>query len=199
MGNSESNKQIQVDGHQPNELNMPPKKKSKTSMEEEDKGKKTDKKEEKQEEEDDEETEEEETDDEDRGRGKRKRRESKGFEPEDFTMASERAKRAAVVEKGRGMKLEDIPVVKAAIEKVALNSDDLPFAYTFVFSNRFKPTKKEMKQKLLEFSGYLPPLPKKKLDQEEQDANDEVHEVRVSISLYIYIILCLLKRRSHVR
>jgi hypothetical protein len=165
---------------------MPPKKKTKTKAGPSEvagkKGKVEEENNEKSgsdEESSEEEEEEESTDDEDRGRGKRKRRESKGFEPEDFTMASERAAaKAAVIVKGRGVKLGNIPAVKDAIEKVPTNSEDLPLAYTFVFSNRGLPTKKEMKVRLLEFSGYLPPLPKGKFNQEEVDADDEKHEVR---------------------
>jgi hypothetical protein len=160
---------------------MPPKKKTKKT-EEEAKSKKEDEKvaDDDDSEDAEESSEDESTDDEDRGRGKRKRRESKGFEPEDFTMASERAavKAAKIRNQGRGVKLGDIPAVKAAIEKVPTTSEDLPFAYTFVFSNRGLPAKKEMKSRLLDFSGYLPPPPKgKTMTQEEIDAGDEKHEV----------------------
>mmetsp|Transcript_21559 Transcript_21559/g.40258 ORF Transcript_21559/g.40258 Transcript_21559/m.40258 type:complete len:317 (-) Transcript_21559:199-1149(-) len=164
---------------------MPPKKKTKSAKEDDKEKKKVRVEKEEEEDDDDEETEDEETDDEDRGRGKRKRRESKSFEPEDFTMASERAAaKAAVIVKGRGKKLGDLPVVKAAIEKTPLSSEDLPFAYTFVFSTRGVPTKKEMKNKLLEFSGYLPPLPKGKYDEDEQDAEDEKFETKYATKAF---------------
>ena len=114
------------------------------------------------------------------GRGKRKRRESKSYEPDDFTMASHNhTLKLSSVPKGRGKKLGDIPAVKSSMNKYKLNTEELLFAYKFVFSNRGTANKKAMKSKLLEFSGYLPPLPKGKYNKEQQDEKDEVFEVSV--------------------
>jgi hypothetical protein len=113
-------------------------------------------------------------------RGKRKRRESKGYEPDDFTMVSERtaaAAKEAGVPKGRGAKLGDIPVVKAGIEKIPSSHEDLSIAYSFVFGPRGKATKNEMKLKLLEFNGYLPALPKGKVDDAAMDKEEDKYEV----------------------
>jgi hypothetical protein len=113
----------------------------------------------------------------------RKRRESKGYEPEDFTMASERDRPAkeSGVPKGRGFKLSEIPVVKATIEKIPFSHEDLTFVYTFVFGPRGKVTKKEMKERLLEFNGYLPALPKGKFDEDEMDKEEDKYEVGGSV------------------
>ena len=116
------------------------------------------------------------------GRGKRKRRESKSYEPDDFTMASVNSSiKIATVDVGRGKKLGDIEVVKDSMKKYNLSSEELLSAYKFVFSSRGVSNKKMMKDKLLEFSGYLPPLPKGKFNQEMLDEDDEVIEVRASL------------------
>ena len=116
------------------------------------------------------------------GRGKRKRRESKSYEPDDFTMASVNSSiKIATVDVGRGKKLGDIEVVKDSMKKYNLSSGELLSAYKFVFSSRGVSNKKMMKDKLLEFSGYLPPLPKGKFNQEKLDEDDEVIEVRASL------------------
>ncbi|KAG7352344.1 hypothetical protein IV203_008392 [Nitzschia inconspicua] len=119
--------------------------------------------------------------------GKRKRRESTGYQPEDFTMASERSAMAAKETKvppGRGFKLRDIPVIKAGIEKIPANHEDLVSAYTFVFGPRPKVTKKEMKERLLEFNGYLPALPKGKYDDDEMDREEDKYEARYATRAY---------------
>lgn len=111
------------------------------------------------------------------GRIKRKRRDLTNYEPEDFTLASSKAAAKVVhVVPGRGSKLADLESVKASIEKCS--AEYIPVAYKFLFGSRGKPTKKEMKQNLLEFSGYLPPLPNgKKFSDEELEKYDEEYEV----------------------
>ena len=112
-----------------------------------------------------------------RGRGKRKRRESKPlYEPFDFTMHNATAN-ASFVAEGRGKKLGEIAVVNKCMNKYKLNSDELTSAYKFIFSNRGIANKKLIKQKLLDFSGYLAPLPKGNYNEEKQDEDDEVVEV----------------------
>lgn len=163
---------------------MPPKKKSKTVGE----GKKEEKVQAKEEEKEKEEDENKEEDDDDDGapaaaaaaasvRSKRRRRDSTSYEPEDFTLVSTKGgAKASPVVTGRGSKLADLESVKASIEKST--PEDLPFAYKFVFGSRGKVTKKEMKNHLLEFNGYLPPLPKgKKLSEEELEDYDKTYEV----------------------
>lgn len=126
-----------------------------------------------------------ETDDEDRGRGKRQRRESRSFEPDDFTMASvNAAMKAATFVEGRGKKLGDIEAVKNAMKKFKPSSDEFSFAYKFVFANRGMGNKKLMKEKLLDFGGYLPPLPKGKYDKKKQDDEDEVIETKYAVKAY---------------
>ncbi len=157
---------------------MPPKKKSKTSS-------KKSKKEEVVEEVEESE-EEDEADDEDRGRGKRKRRDAKSYEPDDFTMASANAaSKMASVAKGRGTKLGDIEAFEKNLKKYKLNSDEFVNAYKFLFSNRGLSNKKLMKDKMLEFSGYLPPLPKGRYDKKKLDDDDEVIEVSIRVVVYI--------------
>jgi hypothetical protein len=113
-------------------------------------------------------------------RGKRKREFSnrKSYEPEDFTLTPTKGgAKASPVVVGRGTALSDLESVKASIEKCI--TEDLPFAYRFLFGPRGKVTKKEMKNNLLEFNGYLPPLPKgKKLSEEELEDYDKDYEVR---------------------
>lgn len=83
------------------------------------------------------------------------------------------------VPKGRGYKLCEIPALKVAIEKIPTTQEDLVLAYTFVFGARVgKVTKKEMKEKLLEFNGYLPALPKGKIDDDAMDKEEDKYEVR---------------------
>jgi hypothetical protein len=109
-------------------------------------------------------------------KSKRKRRDAATYEPEDFTASGKAAVKVAPVVPGRGTILADLASVKASIEKCS--PEEIPFAYKFLFTSRGKPTKKEMKQNLLEFSGYLPPLPKgKKLTEEELEEYDEEYEV----------------------
>mmetsp|Transcript_24780 Transcript_24780/g.58157 ORF Transcript_24780/g.58157 Transcript_24780/m.58157 type:complete len:329 (+) Transcript_24780:113-1099(+) len=131
------------------------------------------------------ETEKEETDDEERGRGKRKRRESKSYEPDDFTLVQfNNAMKAAAIAEGRGKKLGDIAAAKNCMKKFTLNSEEFVYAYKFLFSNRGIANKKLMKEKLLAFSGYLPPLPKGKYDEEKQDEEDEVIETKYAIKTF---------------
>mmetsp|Transcript_16556 Transcript_16556/g.45611 ORF Transcript_16556/g.45611 Transcript_16556/m.45611 type:complete len:302 (+) Transcript_16556:184-1089(+) len=139
--------------------------------------------------EDDNSDEEEEEDDEDidaeKGRGKRKRRESKNYEPDDFTMSSyNAAMKASVVAEGRGKKIGEIAAVRSSINKYKLNTEELLFAYKFVFSNRGTSNKKLMKDKLLDFSGYLPPLPKGKYNTERLDEEDEVFETKYATKAF---------------
>jgi len=129
--------------------------------------------------------EEDESDDEDRGRGKRKRRESKSYEPDDFTLTSvNAAMKAATVSQGRGTKLGEIDASKKAMRKFTLTSEEFIFAYKFLFSNRGTGNKKLMKDKLHDFSGYLPPLPKGKYNKKKQEDEDEVIETKYAVKAF---------------
>uniref|UniRef100_A0A7S4ALD8 DEK-C domain-containing protein n=1 Tax=Pseudo-nitzschia australis TaxID=44445 RepID=A0A7S4ALD8_9STRA len=119
------------------------------------------------------------------GRGKRKRRESKSYEPDDFTMSSYNAAvKASAIAVGRGKKLGEIAAVKSSINMYKLNTEELLLAYKFVFSNRGTAKKKSMREKLLEFSGYLPPIPKGKYDEERQDEEDKVFETKYATKAF---------------
>jgi len=108
------------------------------------------------------------------GRGKRQRREFKHYEPDDFTMISHNATiKAAALEEGRGTKLVDIECVKASIDKYKLSSDEFTNAYKFLFS-RGVSNKKIMKQKLLEFNGYLPLVPEDQKNEQQEDEDENI-------------------------
>ena len=102
-------------------------------------------------------------------------------------MNAEKLKQASIP-KGRGVKLETIALVKDSIDKNN-STEDLVFAYTFVFGQRSgKPTRKEMKEKLLEFSGYYPPVSKSKTEA-ELDREEEAQDVRW-ILLIVVVVIC---------
>ena len=87
--------------------------------------------------------------------------------------------KSTVVNPGRGSKLIQISSVKSSIDKYKVNSDEFIKAYNLLFS-RGASNRKFMKQKLLEFSGYLPPLPNGKYDVKLQEKADEKIEVCVT-------------------
>jgi len=171
------------------DVTMPPKKKSKADLKKASDDERAKEENERKDEAKDDDGEEEDDDDEinaeEHGRGKRKRRESKNYEPDDFTMkSSDAATKASTVLEGRGEKLGEIATVKASMTKYKLNSDEFSFAYKFVFSNRGIANKKLMKEKLLDFSGYLPPLPKGKYNKERQEEEDEVVETKYATKAF---------------
>lgn len=132
----------------------------------------------------DEESENDDTNNEDLGKGKRKRRVSKVYEPKDFTMEQYHSSiKSTVVNPGRGSKLIQISSVKSSIDKYKVNSDEFIMAYKLLFS-RCASNRKFMKQKLLEFSGYLPPLPNGKYDVELQEKADEKIETKYATKAF---------------
>lgn len=95
------------------------------------------------------------------------------YEPSDFTM---KEAEGIKVTKGRGAKLSSFAVVKSSIEGSKRTGDEIAFAHQFVFGKKGKYTKKEMKEHLLEFNGYLKPIPagKKRTDKEVEKEEEQV-------------------------
>lgn len=104
------------------------------------------------------------------------------YDPVDFTMKE--AEGIKII-KGRGTKLGAFPSVKSSIESSKRTGDEIAFAHQFLFGKKGKPTKKEMKDHLLEFNGYLKPIPSgKKRTDKEVDKEEEAIEVScVKLSL----------------
>jgi hypothetical protein len=111
------------------------------------------------------------------GRGKRKHVEVDAFQPENFNATADIATLLIESEPGRGTKLDELPAVKSSISHAM--KQDLVAAYRFLYGqkNGF-PQMKDMKTRLLQFSGYLPPLPMENYDDEKQEVEDEAVEVR---------------------
>eukprot|EP00980_Cylindrotheca_fusiformis_P021176 scaffold8136_cov127-Cylindrotheca_fusiformis.AAC.16 len=98
------------------------------------------------------------------------------YDPVDFTM---KEPEGIKIIKGRGSKLGSFPSVKASIESSKRTADEISFAHQFLFGKKGKPTKREMKDHLLEFSGYLKPIPSgKSRTDKEVEKEEELVEVR---------------------
>jgi hypothetical protein len=98
------------------------------------------------------------------------------YDPEDFTM---KEMEGIKLIKGRGTKLGSFPSVKASIESSKRTGDEITFAHQFLFGKKGKLSKKDMKANLLEFSGYLKPIPSgKNRNDKEVDKQEELVEVR---------------------
>ena len=117
----------------------------------------------------------------DAGRSKRARTNplNSQYEPEDFTMKE--AEGVKII-KGRGQKLGSFPEIKASVEASKRTHDEIAIAHQFLFGKKGgKLSKKEMKEHILEFSGYLKPIPSgKKRTDKEVDKEEELVEVRYS-------------------
>jgi len=93
--------------------------------------------------------------------GRKRERKSVGtFQPEDFKDESAKNTFAnLVVRKGRGEKLEMIPMIKENIESSTMNDPILAALHKFIFGGpggaKGAVPKKLIKPHLLEFSGYL--------------------------------------------
>lgn len=115
------------------------------------------------------------------GRSKRARTNplTSQYEPEDFTM---KEAEGIKITKGRGQKLGSFPETKASVEASKRTYDEISFAHQFLFGKKGgKLSKKEMKDHILEFSGYLKPIPSgKKRTDKEVDKEEELAEVRYS-------------------
>ena len=109
------------------------------------------------------------------------------YEPSDFTM---KEAEGIKVTKGRGAKLSSFPVVKSSIEGSKRTGDEIASAHQFLFGKKGKYTKKEMKEHLLEFSGYLKPIPagKKRTDKE---VDREEEQAEVSIIIFFIVLYYL--------
>jgi hypothetical protein len=98
------------------------------------------------------------------------------YDPEDFTM---KETEGVKIINGRGTKLGSFPSVKASIENSKRTVDEITFAHQFLFGKKGKVSKKDMKANLLQFSGYLKPIPSgKNRDDKEVDKQEELVEVR---------------------
>mmetsp|Transcript_1030 Transcript_1030/g.2011 ORF Transcript_1030/g.2011 Transcript_1030/m.2011 type:complete len:349 (-) Transcript_1030:281-1327(-) len=104
------------------------------------------------------------------------------YEPSDFTM---KESEGIKIIKGRGDKLETFPVVKQSIEASKRTVDEILFAHQFLFGKKGKLSKKEMKEHLLEFSGFLKPIPagKKRTDKEIEKEEEQL-ETKMSRRAY---------------
>jgi hypothetical protein len=101
------------------------------------------------------------------------------YDPEDFTMKESEGIKMI---KGRGTKLGSFPSVKASIESSKRTVDEITFAHQFLFGKKGKVSKKDMKANLLEFSGYLKPIPSgKNRTDKEVDKQEELVEVRHAV------------------
>ncbi|CAJ1936611.1 unnamed protein product [Cylindrotheca closterium] len=107
------------------------------------------------------------------------------YEPTDFTM-KEPASEGIKIIKGRGSKLSSFAVVKQSIEASKRTLEEISFAHQFVFGKKGgKLSKKEMKEHLLEFSGFLKPIPAgKKRTDKEVDKEEEALETKMSRRAY---------------
>lgn len=109
--------------------------------------------------------------------------EAKVYEPSDFTM---KESEGIKIIKGRGAKLSSFAVVKSSIEAAKRTGDEIAFAHQFLFGKKGKYTKKEMKEHLLEFSGYLKPIPagKSRTDKEVDKEEEQVEVSRNCVILF---------------
>lgn len=97
------------------------------------------------------------------------------YDPEDFTMKE--AEGIKII-KGRGEKLGSFPSLKAYVESSKRTGEEIATAHQFLFGKKGKQSKKEMKAHILEFSGYLKPIPAgKKRTDKEVDKEEEAMEV----------------------
>lgn len=107
-------------------------------------------------------------------RDKRERKSSNAFVPEDFLHVDASVK---VIE-GRGVKLSDIPAVRESIESTNIQSSIIDDAHKLCFKRGRKPPKAEMKQNLLDFSGFLIKKEEEQTEEELKEQDDDA-EVRL--------------------
>lgn len=116
------------------------------------------------------------------GRGKRKHKEVELFQPTDYLATpfeTETLLSQMETEPGRGTKLQDLDICKSCLVNAPSNPNIIT-AYKFLFGKKYglSPQIQMMKTRLLEFSGYLPPLNLvENYDDEKQDSIDEKLEV----------------------
>ena len=105
----------------------------------------------------------------------------KAYDPEDFTLLKE--VEGIKIIKGRGQKLGSFPELKASVEASKRTYDEIAVAHQFLFGKKagLKLSKKEMKEHILAFSGYLKPIPSgKKRSDKEVDKEEEIAETKYS-------------------
>jgi len=104
------------------------------------------------------------------------------YDPIDFTM---KESEGIKITKGRGSKLSSFAVSKSSIESSKRTGDEIAFAHQFLFGKKGKVSKKDMKTHLLDFNGYLKPIPtgKERTDKEVDRAEEQV-ETKMSKRAY---------------
>lgn len=104
------------------------------------------------------------------------------YDPVDFTMKESEGLK---ITNGRGSKLSSFPVCKSSIESSKRTFDEIFFAHQFLFGKRGKLSKKDMKAHLLQFNGYLQPIPagKSRSDKDVDQAEEQV-ETKMSKRAY---------------
>lgn len=112
--------------------------------------------------------------------GRRERKSATRLSPE---LVETPSKKDFSVKQGRGVALESIENVKAKIK--ATKKDDLVLrdAHSLIFSMRGRPKQNQIKQRLLQFSGYLPVV-KEGAKPEETEHDDEETETKMSIKAF---------------
>ena len=116
-------------------------------------------------------------------KGRSKRIKKKPYEPEDFSMHE--VERIEIMA-GRGKKLKDFPSVKSSIEHSKRTKEEILAAHRFVFGKKGKYSKKELKDHLLNFSGFLKPIPTgKKRTDDDINKDEEAIEVDQVLSLLL--------------
>jgi len=113
--------------------------------------------------------------------GKRQRKSAESYKPPDFTEVTPLPE----VSKGRGIKLKDIPALRAGIEGVSANDPmkEIFNAFRFLFPFRAKTSHQEKKERLLDFSGFLSPIEKDE-DKEKREKVDEDAEAKMTQKAY---------------
>lgn len=106
------------------------------------------------------------------------------YQPENF---ADKAKEETVYE-GRGIKLGEIEALKEHLAKWTAGSDEMMMLHKLIYKGR--PAKKDIRSNLLNFSGYLKPIPDGKTpeDMKEEDEELEVRRMFLIRSIWSYQI-----------
>eukprot|EP00980_Cylindrotheca_fusiformis_P028769 scaffold22642_cov134-Cylindrotheca_fusiformis.AAC.24 len=118
--------------------------------------------------------------------GKRSRRSKKSvdaYKPSDFVNEEKEKKYTVNVIRGRGIKLGDIPAIRAKVNSYSSNSEELGLAHRLIYKYRGRMSHKEFKRNILAFNGYLRELGK---DEQEEDLEDEDEEAETYYSVKAY-------------
>jgi hypothetical protein len=112
------------------------------------------------------------------------------YDPEDFTMKESEGIR---IVKGRGSKLGSFPSVKSSVESAKRTGEEIAIAHQFLFGKKGKYNKKEMKAHILDFSGFLKPIPagKKRTDKEVEKEEEPIEVSFDSMMSPSFVLLVL--------